>query len=286
MYPDVNDDAIATDEHLANRTILTTTNVMVHRSNDAVAARLDGDAHEYRSIDKLEDDDDWNYFEPEILNSVNIKVSGLKRLIDVMYPDVNDDAIATDEHLANRTILTTTNVMVHRSNDAVAARLDGDAHEYRSIDKLEDDDDWNYFEPEILNSVNIKVSGLKRLIDVMYPDVNDDAIATDEHLANRTILTTTNVMVHRSNDAVAARLDGDAHEYRSIDKLEDDDDWNYFEPEILNSVNIKGIPPHKLTLKKGAPIMLMRNSNPNLGLCNGTRLRVVELKPNVSTPRS
>ncbi|GMF54593.1 unnamed protein product [Phytophthora fragariaefolia] len=120
-------------------------------------------------------------------------------------------------------------------------------------------------------------SGLQRLIDVVYPDVNNQAIATDEYFANRTILTTTNVMVHRINNAVAARLDGDAHEYRSIDKLQDDDDWNFFEPEFLNSVNINGIPPHKLTLKKGGPIMLMRNLNPDLGLCNGTRLRVVEL---------
>ncbi|GMF41136.1 unnamed protein product [Phytophthora fragariaefolia] len=124
-------------------------------------------------------------------------------------------------------------------------------------------------------------SGLKRLIDVMYPDVNNQAIATDEYFANRTILPTTNVMVRRINDAVASRLGGDAHEYRSIDKLQDDDDWNFFEPEILNSVNINGIPPHKLTLKKGAPIMRMRNLNPDLRLCNGTRLRVVELKPNV-----
>ncbi|GMF56317.1 unnamed protein product [Phytophthora fragariaefolia] len=113
-------------------------------------------------------------------------------------------------------------------------------------------------------------SGLKRLIDVMYPDVNNQAIATDEYIAKRTIMTTTNVMVHRINDAVAARLDGDAHEYRSIDNLQDDDDWNFFEPEILNSVNINGIPPHKLTLKKGTPIMLMRDLNPDLGLCNGT----------------
>ncbi|GMF37475.1 unnamed protein product [Phytophthora fragariaefolia] len=124
-------------------------------------------------------------------------------------------------------------------------------------------------------------SGFKRLIDVMYPDVNNQAIATDEYFANRTILTTTNVMEHHINDAVAARLDGDAHEYRSIDKLQDDEDWNFFEPEILNSVNINGIPPHKLTLKKGAPIMVMRNLNPDLALCNGTRLWVVEHKHNV-----
>ncbi|GMF31498.1 unnamed protein product [Phytophthora fragariaefolia] len=37
----------------------------------------------------------------------------------------------------------------------------------------------------------------------------------------------------------------------------------------------------KLTLKKGAPIMMMLNLNPDLGLCNGTRLRIVELKPHV-----
>ncbi|GMF59966.1 unnamed protein product [Phytophthora fragariaefolia] len=29
--------------------------------------------------------------------------SGLKRLIDVMYPDVNNQAIVTDEYFANRT---------------------------------------------------------------------------------------------------------------------------------------------------------------------------------------
>ncbi|GMF35712.1 unnamed protein product [Phytophthora fragariaefolia] len=124
-------------------------------------------------------------------------------------------------------------------------------------------------------------SGLKRLIDGMYPDVNKQAMATDEYFANRTILTTTNVMVHRINDAVAAKFDGNAHQYRSIDKLQYDDDWNFIEPEILNSVNINGAPPHKLTLKKGAPIVLMRNLNHDLVLCNGTRLRAVELKSNV-----
>ena len=34
------------------------------------------------------------------------------------------------------------------------------------------------------------------------------------------------------------------------------------------------MPPHKLSLKKGAPIILLRNMAPNMGLCNGTRLIV------------
>ena len=32
------------------------------------------------------------------------------------------------------------------------------------------------------------------------------------------------------------------------------------------------MPPHKLNLKPGQPIILLRNVDPNQGLCNGTRL--------------
>lgn len=37
-------------------------------------------------------------------------------------------------------------------------------------------------------------------------------------------------------------------------------------------VDAIGLPPHKLLIKRGMPIMLLRNLNPYLGLCNGTRL--------------
>lgn len=120
--------------------------------------------------------------------------------------------------------------------------------------------------------------GMERLIDHMYSDVNNPEIATDEYFASRTILTTTNVLVHRINEVVEDRLPDTAHEYRSVDAIEDDMDGNFFEQEVLNSVNINGIPPHRLVLKKGNPIMMMRNLNPDLGLCNGTRLRIVDLK--------
>ncbi|KAG6617010.1 helitron helicase-like protein [Phytophthora cinnamomi] len=123
--------------------------------------------------------------------------------------------------------------------------------------------------------------GLKNIIDKMYADINDPEVATDEYFANRTILTTTNAVVHRINQAVSERLSGEAREYLSVDSVDDDNEGNFFEPEVLHSVTINGIPPHKLTLKEGAPIMMMRNLNPDLGLCNGTRLRVVQLKPHV-----
>lgn len=44
---------------------------------------------------------------------------------------------------------------------------------------------------------------------------------------------------------------------------------------------VLGMPIHKLNLKIGAVIMLLRNLNIKRGLCNGTRLIVKELKPNL-----
>ncbi|KAG3068716.1 hypothetical protein PI125_g23361 [Phytophthora idaei] len=123
--------------------------------------------------------------------------------------------------------------------------------------------------------------GLSRMVDKMYAGINNPEVANDEYFAYQTILTTTNAGVQRINEAVAQRLEGVFQEYLSTDSVEEDEKVNFFEQEVLHTVNINGIPPHKLTLRKGAPIMMMRNLNPDLGLCNGTRLRIVERKPQV-----
>lgn len=51
--------------------------------------------------------------------------------------------------------------------------------------------------------------------------------------------------------------------------------------EYLNSIDLSGIPQHKLELKIGAPVMLLRNINASAGLCNGTRLEVMEIQQRV-----
>lgn len=43
-------------------------------------------------------------------------------------------------------------------------------------------------------------------------------------------------------------------------------------PEYLNSIEGFGLQPHRLRLKVGQPVILIRNLNPREGLCNGTRL--------------
>ena len=40
----------------------------------------------------------------------------------------------------------------------------------------------------------------------------------------------------------------------------------------MNTLSLNEFPQHKLQLKVNCPIMLLRNLNPSIGLCNGTRM--------------
>jgi ATP-dependent DNA helicase PIF1 len=47
--------------------------------------------------------------------------------------------------------------------------------------------------------------------------------------------------------------------------------------EFLNTLQFNSIANHKLEFKVGMPILLLRNLNQSIGLCNGTRLIVKRL---------
>jgi ATP-dependent exoDNAse (exonuclease V) alpha subunit len=51
--------------------------------------------------------------------------------------------------------------------------------------------------------------------------------------------------------------------------------------EYVNTLTTNNFPAHRLKLKVGVPIMLLRNLNQTIGLCNGTRLIVTNLGDNV-----
>lgn len=51
-----------------------------------------------------------------------------------------------------------------------------------------------------------------------------------------------------------------------------------FPVEFLNTLNYSGVPPHTLTLKHGAALMLLRNLDVKNGLCNGTKLTFLSMK--------
>uniref|UniRef100_A0A0A9CAL8 DNA helicase Pif1-like 2B domain-containing protein n=1 Tax=Arundo donax TaxID=35708 RepID=A0A0A9CAL8_ARUDO len=51
--------------------------------------------------------------------------------------------------------------------------------------------------------------------------------------------------------------------------------------EYLNTLNANNYPQHRILLKIGVPIILLRNLNQSIGLCNSTRLIVTNLGENV-----
>jgi len=54
-----------------------------------------------------------------------------------------------------------------------------------------------------------------------------------------------------------------------------------YQQEFLNSIAQESIPPHILKVKKGAPLMLLRNMDPRYGMCNETRLLCQDLFKNM-----
>lgn len=68
--------------------------------------------------------------------------------------------------------------------------------------------------------------------------------------------------------------------YTSIDSVVNTDDAINYPVEFINSLKPSGLPYHKLILRVGTPVMLLRNLKPPQ-LCNGTRLKVKALHRNV-----
>ena len=72
--------------------------------------------------------------------------------------------------------------------------------------------------------------------------------------------------------------------YTSIDSTENCDNGDISEvvlPEYLHTLNPPNFPPYELRIRNNCVVMLLRNLSINEGLCNGTRLQILELANNL-----
>ncbi|XP_075636963.1 uncharacterized protein LOC142609264 [Castanea sativa] len=108
------------------------------------------------------------------------------------------------------------------------------------------------------------------LIDQVFPSLQEHANDA-RYMVDRVLLTPINDDVEQLNAKIISRFPRDEFTLHFFDEIEGDTQ-NLYQQEFLNSISPGGLPPHILRLKKGAPIMLLRNIDPKVRLCNGTRL--------------
>ncbi|XP_070012986.1 uncharacterized protein [Nicotiana sylvestris] len=99
-------------------------------------------------------------------------------------------------------------------------------------------------------------------------------------MTSRVILTAKNDFVDEMNELLIAQFPGDARTYVAFDETIEANDHSQYE-DFLHTLHPAGLPPHKLTVKKHCPVILLRNLNPSQGLCNGTRLICCDLQKHV-----
>lgn len=96
-----------------------------------------------------------------------------------------------------------------------------------------------------------------------------------DDLITKAILTPKNKYVKDVNAAAHDFCPGEDHVLLSCDSVDPTEPHPELYPiGFLNSMDLPDLPLHKLHLKVGQPIMLLRNLNTAMGLANGTRLTI------------
>ena len=124
-----------------------------------------------------------------------------------------------------------------------------------------------------------ELDSMKKVIDAVFPNLANN-LADPEWLTGRSILTSTNKERHRINEVMVGMAPGKEVLLSSADKVDNEQDARSFSVEYCNSLDPTGLPRHKIKLKPGVPVMLIRNLDPSNGLCNGTRLIFDHVSPN------
>ena len=98
--------------------------------------------------------------------------------------------------------------------------------------------------------------------------------------SNHCILAFRNDTVAEFNNAILQQLLGQLETLFEIDSADVNQQNTGFAElpvEYLQSCNPPGLPPSKLQVKVGCPVMLLRNLCPTKGLCNGTGMSIFSI---------
>nr|GEV47941.1 hypothetical protein [Tanacetum cinerariifolium] len=130
----------------------------------------------------------------------------------------------------------------------------------------------------LIYAVNDPVTSI---IDFTYPNLFNN-INNPLYFQEKAILAPTNEVVDTINDHLLNKFLGEEMVYLSCDSIDKKERGSaigevVFFKEFINGMKFSGVPNHRLALKVGVPIMLLRNIDQANGLCNEIRLQVLRL---------
>ena len=122
-----------------------------------------------------------------------------------------------------------------------------------------------------IQNLCVLIDNIQELVNNVYPDIDNISHTTISWFKERAILQPTNEQVDKVNNLILSKIDASTKIYYSVDTVLDLEEAVHFPTEFLSSLNPFGLRPHKMVLKVGCPVILLRNLNPPK-LCNVTRL--------------
>ncbi|GKC49325.1 putative PIF1 DNA helicase/replication protein A1-like protein [Tanacetum coccineum] len=106
---------------------------------------------------------------------------------------------------------------------------------------------------------------IEAIVSSTYPDL-PNRIQDIKYLKEICILSPTNDVVDKINSHILDSMSGEMHELFSAEKICSTSDnleemQIMYPPQFLNTLRFSGVPNHKLELKIGTPIIILRNKN-------------------------
>ena len=170
-----------------------------------------------------------------------------------------------------KTLKLTTNVRVQLQNDPSADKFSKQLLKIRKGAMPADEAGLITLPNDFCRFVQSK----EELIESVFPNIAQQ-YKCHAWLSDRAILAAKNKDVSELNMAIQSKIPGDLVSYKSVDTVTNEQNVVNYPTELLNSLDLPGLPPHSLQLKVGVTIIMLRSIN-QPRLCNGTRLAVKRL---------
>ncbi|KAJ8348928.1 hypothetical protein SKAU_G00275170 [Synaphobranchus kaupii] len=137
------------------------------------------------------------------------------------------------------------------------------------------------FAVELNESLTLPGERIQDIVNWVY----ETNITNPQWLCECVILCPTNSEVDKVNEYMTKMFPGEEHVCSSVDTAESEGQHVY-PAEFLHTLCPSGMPPHRITLKVGMVIMLLRNFDQHNGHCNGSRYLIDQILPHILVAKS